>query len=212
MVRRTKEEAQETRHQILDAAEQVFRGKGVCHATLADIAAAAGVTRGAIYWHFASKAGLLRAVNDRAHLPLEAIHRAIADARLDDPLAALRAGTSTVIGQITEDERLQGVFEVLLFKCEYVDEMAEMLVRRRENRDDCLRAIAENLRHAVDRGQLPALLDIDQATLGLYAMLDGLFANWLMEHGSFDLASTADAAVQVYLTGLGTEQAAKPPR
>ena len=46
MVRRTKEEAQETRSQILQAAEQAFYERGVARTTLADIAALAGVTRG----------------------------------------------------------------------------------------------------------------------------------------------------------------------
>src|ERR1700712_1304134 len=55
MVRRTKEEAAETRNSILDAAERVFFEKGVSRTTLADIALEAGVTRGAIYWHFANK-------------------------------------------------------------------------------------------------------------------------------------------------------------
>lgn len=52
MARRTKEEAEETRIQILDAAERVFYDKGVSRASLAEIASDAGVSRGAIYWHF----------------------------------------------------------------------------------------------------------------------------------------------------------------
>ena len=47
MVRRTKEEAQVTRAQILEAAEQAFYERGVARTTLADIATLAGVTRGA---------------------------------------------------------------------------------------------------------------------------------------------------------------------
>ncbi|HET9023755.1 MAG TPA: TetR family transcriptional regulator, partial [Burkholderiaceae bacterium] len=38
MVRRTKEEAAATREQVLDAAEQVFRQRGVGHASLAEVA------------------------------------------------------------------------------------------------------------------------------------------------------------------------------
>lgn len=49
MVRRTKEEAQETRAQIIEAAEKAFYKRGVARTTLADIAELAGVTRGAIY-------------------------------------------------------------------------------------------------------------------------------------------------------------------
>ena len=71
MARRTKEEAQETRGRILDAAESVFHEKGVAHSSLAEIAQVAGVTRGAIYWHFKDKADLFEAMMDRVTLPLE---------------------------------------------------------------------------------------------------------------------------------------------
>ena len=71
MVRRTKEEAQETRSQILDAAEQAFYERGVARTTLADIAGRAGVTRGAIYWHFSNKSDLLQALLDTLHEPLD---------------------------------------------------------------------------------------------------------------------------------------------
>ena len=58
MARRTKADAQITRSALLDAAELLFDERGVSRTSLADIAQAAGTTRGAIYWHFADKAAL----------------------------------------------------------------------------------------------------------------------------------------------------------
>ena len=46
-MRRTKEQAEQTRTAILAAAELLFLEKGVAHSTLEQIAKAAGVTRGA---------------------------------------------------------------------------------------------------------------------------------------------------------------------
>ncbi|MCL4562239.1 MAG: TetR family transcriptional regulator, partial [Chloroflexi bacterium] len=57
-MRRTKEEAAETRDLLLKSALSVFSQKGYSATTLGDVARAAGVTRGAIYWHFGSKAEL----------------------------------------------------------------------------------------------------------------------------------------------------------
>lgn len=54
-----------TRGLLVDAAEEVFAGKGFNAATLDDIAAVAGYTRGAIYVHFKSKEDLFFAVSDR---------------------------------------------------------------------------------------------------------------------------------------------------
>lgn len=202
MVRRTKEAALETRSLILDAAERVFQAKGVGHTTLADIAAAAGVTRGAIYWHFEHKAALLQAVNDRVHLPLEALNTVIADASLDDPLAALAEAAITVLGQAARDDHTRRVFDILSFKCEYVGEMTSLLERQRDSRRACLAAIGENLAHAVDKGCLPADLDVQATAVGLYALVNGLIDNWLMDPEAFDLAEVGPALVRRYCAQL----------
>ena len=57
-MRKTKEEAAITREQLLKKALAVFSKKGYSATTLQDIASEADVTRGAIYWHFGSKAKL----------------------------------------------------------------------------------------------------------------------------------------------------------
>ena len=48
-----------TRRRILDAAARVFARDGIDQATLQDIAAAAELTAGSLYFHFASKDVLL---------------------------------------------------------------------------------------------------------------------------------------------------------
>jgi len=61
-MRRTKEDAALTRENLLDAALASFHARGYMATTLDDIAHRAGITRGAIAWHFGSKAELLNAV------------------------------------------------------------------------------------------------------------------------------------------------------
>ena len=79
MARRTREEALETRNRILDAAERVFNEHGVSRTSLASIASAAGVTRGAVYWHFRDKTDLFDAMMQRVVLPLETMLNRSAD-------------------------------------------------------------------------------------------------------------------------------------
>ena len=57
-MRKTKEEAYQTRCNLLVAALSVFYERGVAQASLDEIAKAAGVTRGALYWHFKNKEDL----------------------------------------------------------------------------------------------------------------------------------------------------------
>ncbi|MCM2330860.1 MAG: TetR family transcriptional regulator, partial [Pseudomonas sagittaria] len=68
MARKTPEEAALTRQRILDAAVEVFVHDGIASATLEQVARQAGVSRGAIYWHFKGKQDLLQSILDeQAH-------------------------------------------------------------------------------------------------------------------------------------------------
>ena len=51
-MKRCKQDAEKTKSQLIDAACEVFYREGVARATLEQIAREAGVTRGALYWHF----------------------------------------------------------------------------------------------------------------------------------------------------------------
>lgn len=67
MVRKTREEALETRSKILKTSLKMFYEKGFHATTLNDVAQSMGTTRGAIYWHFRSKGDILRALwNERS--------------------------------------------------------------------------------------------------------------------------------------------------
>ena len=91
MVRRTREAAAATREQLLDAAERVFRDHGVTRTSLAEVAAEAGVTRGAVYWHFRDKADLFAAMCERATSPMDTLAEQARESLQGSPLAALRA-------------------------------------------------------------------------------------------------------------------------
>ena len=122
MVRRTKEEAFETRESILDAAEQCFHAKGVSRTSLSDIAQAAGVTRGAIYWHFHDKADLLDALFQRIQMPLEELSQKSQDASASDPLERFSKLLITVLQRLEADPSARRVNEILLLKCDYIEE------------------------------------------------------------------------------------------
>ncbi|MFJ1251835.1 TetR family transcriptional regulator [Cupriavidus sp. CuC1] len=66
MVRRCPRDAAVTRECILASAELLFERQGVQSVTLAQVASAIAMTRGAIYGHFRSRADLLAAVMARA--------------------------------------------------------------------------------------------------------------------------------------------------
>ncbi len=203
MARRTREEALATRTRILDAAERVFSRRGVSRTSLDDVARAAGVTRGAIYWHFKDKADLFGAMLARVTLPMEEMLQRAGDAALDDPLAHVRGRSVAVLRKVAGDARARRVFDVVAHKCEYVDEMA--VVGRRINgmRANCLAQLERGFRNAIRQGLLPARVEPRAAAVGLHALVDGLITNWLVDPKYFADARAAERIVDRYLEGLG---------
>ena len=59
----------ETGRQLLDAAESLFREKGYKNVSLEEIAALTGRSRGAVYWYFKNRQGLVRALRERRRVP-----------------------------------------------------------------------------------------------------------------------------------------------
>jgi TetR/AcrR family acrAB operon transcriptional repressor len=207
MVRRTKEEALETRNLLLDVAERVFNEKGVSRTSLAEIAEAAGLTRGAIYWHFKNKSDLFDAMMERVTLPLEELVQRSADPQLDDPLYHIKACAVNVLHRTATDEQMRRVFDIVCHKCEYVDEMAPLKERHLESRSACLAQVEEGIRNAVLKGALPAGTNARRAAIGMHALIDGLIANWLLDTAYFDLSVEGERIIDTYLDGLKTPAA-----
>lgn len=122
MPRQSKEKAEETKLSILDAAELVFDLKGVSGATLEGIAAAAGLTRGAIYWHFDDKQALLEALLKRRIAPLIAQFRDGLRASAQPDIAALVVQTESVLRQLLSDPASLRVCRIMLLKCEFLSD------------------------------------------------------------------------------------------
>jgi TetR/AcrR family acrAB operon transcriptional repressor len=212
MARRTKEEAQETRHHILDTAEQVFLEKGVSRTSLADIAGAAGLTRGAIYWHFKNKADLFQAMMDRVVLPMELLAAEGARPDAQDPIAIVRDSALSVLDQLTRDPQCQRVFEICCHKVEYVDEMLQLRARHIDCRGEFLGHIEDGLRNAAKKGLLAPGVNPRHAAVGLHALVDGLIMNWLLEPSYFPLARAAKPLIDSYIDGLRVRTTTAPHR
>ena len=212
MVRRTKDEAQETRNRILDAAEHVFSEHGVSRTSLEDIAQAAGVTRGAIYWHFKDKSDLFAAMVNRVTLPMEAMVARSSDESVADPIASLKACALSALMRTATDPQVQRVFDVVTHKCEYLGEMAGVNGRISSIQKGCVDRSEQAIRNAIKRGLLPAHVNPRLAAVGLDAMIFGLISNWLANPGYLQLERQAEAMIDLYLDGLRGRPARRATR
>jgi TetR/AcrR family acrAB operon transcriptional repressor len=202
MARATKEEAQETRNRILDAAEDIFHANGVSRTSLADVADRANVSRGAIYWHFKNKSDLFDAMCERVRLPMEDMAASAQDERQTDPLGQLRRTCLFVLDQVMHNARSRKVLGIVFHKCEYVEAVGQIVERQQEVFLRGRRHIEQSLRNAVAKGQLPADLDTALAALMFQSQLDGLINAALFTPESADLARHAERLIDAALETL----------
>ncbi len=207
MVKRTRVEAQATRESLLAATLQVFREHGVAHTRLADVADRAGVTRGAIYWHFRDKAELFQAVCERGTLPVEALLVEASQNTQHDPLAMVRQLALMALTQLAQHEDTQAMFDVIFHKCEFAADLAPIVAKNDADRAACLSQVQRLFDQAVACGQLPPTTDTLLATHGLHAYMVGLMHEWVLHPQSYDLAACAEPLLDCYLAGL----ASRPP-
>ncbi|MFF3178073.1 ScbR family autoregulator-binding transcription factor [Streptomyces sp. NPDC057900] len=67
--------SQRTRQKLVHAGAEMFNRNGYANATLGQIAGAAGMTKGALYFHFSSKDGLADAVQEHGRAMLQGFVR-----------------------------------------------------------------------------------------------------------------------------------------
>lgn len=193
-MRRTKAEAKETRQQILLAAERVFYEKGVAHASMEDVARAAGVTRGAIYWHFANRAELVLELANSLPLPQEELIARELEAENADVLGVLERVGKEWIELLSVDEHRQRILSILL-RCDTTGEFAHISERQNDIDDEHMQALEVAFAKAQGLGQLCAGWTPRSAAAQLRWVIKGLCAEWLLFGRRFDIASEGHEAL-----------------
>ena len=204
MARKTKEEALETRNAILDATVRVFAAKGAANASLTDIAREAGVTRGAIYWHFTNKADLLNALWDEVLLLYTPLARASESRDEPDPLGRLRELYVRFLGRLADDPRQQPLIRLLFDPGRGSEDIDLIRTRHLQTLHQRNRSVQTVLRNAIDRGQLSPDLDVRLGTIAVVSFIHGLIANWVLTPDMFDIKGDAPALIEGLLQMLRT--------
>jgi TetR/AcrR family acrAB operon transcriptional repressor len=199
MARKTKAQALETRQHILDVAIRLFSQQGVSATSLADIAKAAGVTRGAIYWHFKNKSDLFNEIWELTESSIGDLETEYRAKYPDDPLSVVRELLIYILQATVTEERRRLMTEIIFHKCEFVGEMAVLQQARRVLYMEGNERIEMSLQRCVDAGSLPGNLRISHAVIMLRSYITGLIENWLVAPDSFDLYGQAKDHVAVLL-------------
>ncbi len=206
MARRTKEDAAATRDSIVDAAEKLFVERGVSRTTLQHIATEAGVSRGAIYWHFDDKGTLFNAMMERATLPFERALNALGESDDDNVLVDLLEFILQIFKITESDSQARRVLEIASLKIEFVEEMDVVRIRRSQNQAHWMAHVVERIKLGQATGQIRKDAQPTVLALGLWVTVDGLIRNWMFDPSSFSLLKMGQKLIGTWLDGIQPRQ------
>ncbi|POQ99652.1 hypothetical protein AU468_10095 [Alkalispirochaeta sphaeroplastigenens] len=167
-MRRTKEESEQTREAIFDAGLQVFSEKGFTAATMSDIARKAGVTRGAIYWHFKNKEAFFEEIVSQSCSYYDELQEEAVKSDLP-MLESLHRAITTMLSRFFSDRRWRMMQEFILRESLTTQASSEELNDLASGRGITL------LQEAIEKGQIFSRWSASTAQLSLHALIVGVF-------------------------------------
>lgn len=196
MARKTKAEAALTRHRIVESARQVFSRAGVTNTSLEEVAQEAGVTRGAVYWHFRDKADLFRAVRTDTGSLLRLQPTGAGDAlrRLEERLLA-------AIHRLQREPATRQTYEMMLWRCEFVAELAPVRTELMKAGADFTEEVRALYVQAALEGLTAPDLDPDLAALETFCLYAGMVKLWLADPADGLIRARIEAMIRQHVRG-----------
>jgi AcrR family transcriptional regulator len=193
MARLTRAERQhQTRARLLDAAGQVFAGRGFHAATVDEVADAAGYTKGAVYSNFATKDELFLALLDqRVAAQLQQLQALDAIESSEELLAAMRGRTEQEFAAARDFGVL--MVEYSLYAMRNPAAQAELAKRYRQLRG----RMAELITKRYDRRKTSPPMPPEHLAALALATDAGLYLQYSAEPGALPWELHADAMVQL---------------
>ncbi|GAA0789547.1 TetR family transcriptional regulator [Marinobacterium sediminicola] len=202
MARRTPEEAAQTRQQLIETGLQLFSRQGIENTTLKQVAQAAGVTHGALYWHFRNRADLLLQIHHAYELPFEAQYLEQRQGAQQDALAALRQYVMGVLAEFARLPAAGAIYKIFYMAATPVADLAEVEPELSDNRTLWQDQLKFFLKQARKQKQLRKNSSPAALAFCLQAALSGLLQEWLKSEGRFDLQAEGQMLIDILLAGL----------
>ncbi|MFS8047524.1 TetR family transcriptional regulator [Rhizobium sp. BR 314] len=196
-MRRTKEEAAETRNEILQSAKALFLDKGYENVSLEEIATAAGVTRGAVHWHFKNKQGLMFAIRDEAQQPFDELAERMSRELPPNPLDLIADAIASIFEDVQHDPRKRSMLKVMMhLDMAFCDGTTNRASSFRQDMHDNFERIFKLMN---EKTQLPPPWTPDTAASALTAVIGGLITEWTLDRGNFQLVPCGQMFIKMVL-------------
>ena len=200
MARKTKEDAEMTRQRILDAARDVFLARGVSRTSMEQIASHAGLTRGAIYWHFKNKPEIFHAIRDQVFLPLiDRMDDTLSTDLNTDPLTQIEKSLCDTLHELNNNLQMRQIYEIIMIKCEYVDEFATVLQQTLNNCSSITEKIQASYERAQTQGILNTALQPRDLALDTHLFFSGLLHMWVKDSDGTRFRFQASELIKMHI-------------
>ncbi|WP_269619283.1 TetR family transcriptional regulator [Zhongshania sp. BJYM1] len=202
-MRRSKADAKVTRIRILDAAGKLFASHGIARTRLSDVATLAGVTRGAIYWHFKDKEALIEAMMDSVGAPTDAALEALSNT--DNPeILSLSSLRDIIIDAFERTNQLPALEQITRFVFRYslCNETEALTIRINRDRDLAIVRLTRFLSNAQQAGLIKSELNPHCLAIHVRTHIVGLFHHHLSTPPPGLSTEYVTASLDLLLDGL----------
>ncbi|WP_420546689.1 TetR family transcriptional regulator [Curvivirga sp.] len=203
MARKTKEEAEKTYRDLLHSAATLFASQGIYSTSLNDIAKAAGVTRGALYWHFKGKDDVIRALWDTYLYPdIELMSARLRDTSDIGTLTGIRKFSIDLVNICLENEMGGKTTRLLFHNLESTDTESELQHILNEERYSFQQDMIQAFKALADAKLLKDNDKYEEAGLGYYCMFFGMLHQYHEPHRPIDIKAYGISMLNNYLDGV----------
>lgn len=213
-MRKTKEEAQETRRAILQSALDTFCEKGYSKTTFDEIAKRINLTKGAVYWHFRNKPDVVAAlINNYMEDHVSEMEKKLPEMKTFDDILNFFLYS---LDHAFKDENNHKINFFLVCQMEWSEAIIAKIKPQVERKADyCLNKIKQALSNLQRQGQIAANTDIIRLTSILMNVWTGTLDAYLSRRNKYNVKEMVIETFELIFNGLkkeGTENESNEPR
>lgn len=202
-MRRTKEEAEKTKGQIILAAIKVMNRMGISSTRFEDIAAEADVSRGAIYHYFKNKNEILFAIHYQNKKKIHELFNKHVE-KDTDPLISLKKGLLEIFARFEEDDEFRMVEELFL-KVEFtslIKEDSELNKLFEKDKDETICKMLELVKKGQECGSFRKDIEAENLGYALISFYIGFTTMWFMQLRQFSIKDKASDYIDILFHGI----------
>ena len=206
MARKTKEEAEKTFHALLEAAAILFTKQGVATTTLNEIAKEAGLTRGAVYWHFQGKDDIIRALWETYTMPkIEPLDERMLALKAQNAFQDFKAITDDILTLISEDRQVGQAMRIVLHNVELTDNKSDLQDFLQSEKQKFENALIHSFTMISENNTFRDGLNADISALCFLTFIHGLLGQHFDPEDRFDITTHGQTFMNIFFNGVIAE-------